>query len=158
MVLHEIRVFFDADVWMAGSISSSGASHILLRLSEYTVLKGLTSQQAVAEAARNLQEKMPEGLPFFQRIVAVALETVPDPDPKDLENFAGQADAKDLPILVGAIQHHARYLVTFNVRDYCPSTAVIEVVRPGDFLFRVRQRLASLISEEERASSSDEYS
>ena len=64
MVLHEIRVFFDADVLMAGSISSSGASHILLRLCEYTVLKGLTSQQAVAEAARNLQEKMPEGLPF----------------------------------------------------------------------------------------------
>ena len=114
----------------------------------------------VAQAAGKdlVQEKMPEGLPFFQRIVAVALETVPDPDPKDLEDFAGQAGARDLPILVAAIQHHARYLVTFNVRDYRSFTAVIEVVRPGDLLFRVRQRLASLISEEERAFSSDECS
>ena len=141
-------MFFDADVLMAGSISSLGASHILLRLSEYTILKGLTSQQAVVEAARSLQEKMPRGVPILRGIVAVALEVVPNPDPKDLEAFAGQADVEDLPILVAAIQHHGRYLVTFNVRDYCPSTAVIEIVRPGDLLFRIRQQLGSLISDE----------
>ena len=157
MVLPELRVFFDADVLMAGSISSLGASHILLRLSEYTILKGLTSQQAVVEAARNLQEKMPRGVPILRGIVAVALEVVPDPGPKDLEAFAGQADVEDLPILVAAIQHYGQYLVTFNVRDYCPSTAVIEIVRPGDLLFRIRQQLGSLISEKEQESSSEEY-
>jgi len=49
-----LRVFFDADVLLAGSASTTGASHILLKLSELTLVEGITSHQAQTEAERNL--------------------------------------------------------------------------------------------------------
>ena len=48
------RLFFDADALIAGSASTTGAAHILLHLSDLTLVEGLTSLQAKTEAARNL--------------------------------------------------------------------------------------------------------
>jgi len=47
-------------------------------------------------------------------------------------------------------------VVEFNSTTREAGATVIEIVRPGDLLFRIRQQLASLISEGERASSLDE--
>ncbi len=49
-----VRIFCDADVLIAGAASTTGASHILLQLSELTLLVCLTSQYAIREAERNL--------------------------------------------------------------------------------------------------------
>ena len=137
-------VFFDADALFAGAVSSTGAAHLLLRLSEFSLLRGVTSQQATTEAGRNLEDKLPGYVPNFRALVEAAIEVYPDPTPDDLAPYAREADFKDVPILAAACLHGSDYLVTFNVRHYWPRQGGIEVVSPGDLLARIRRQLADL--------------
>ena len=67
--------------------------------------------------------------------------------PQKLTPYKGQADPKDLPILVAALQQGCRFLLTFNTRHYTPTTDEITVQRPGDFLKTVRALLVRLTAE-----------
>jgi hypothetical protein len=151
------RLFVDADVLFAGAASPSehGASLMVLRMAEITLVEALTSRQVIAEAERNLAEKLPQALPAFRLIVSRCLRVVPDPSPTDLQPYSGLADSKDLPdppdrpILVAALRADCPWLVTFNVRQTQPGHPGVAVLRPGEFLLRVRDRLARLTDEGE---------
>jgi hypothetical protein len=145
------RLFVDADVLFAGASSPGehGASLLVLRMAEITLIEALTSQQVIVEAERNLAEKLPQALPAFRLIVSRCLRVVPDPSPADLEPHSGLADPEDLPILVAALREGCPWLVTFNVRHYQPGHPDVTALRPGEFLLRVRDRLARLTVEEE---------
>jgi len=142
-------VFLDADVIFAGAAAPTehGASHVILRLGEITLIEGVTSTQAVTEVEHNLEEKLPTKLPELRLIVSRSLHIVPDPEPEELLPYKGEADPKDLPILVAALKHGCRFLLTFNIRHYAPTTTKITVQRPGDFLTTVRTLLARLATE-----------
>ena len=139
-------VFLDADVIFAGAAAPTehGASHVILRLGEITLLDCVTSTQVVTEVERNLAEKLPNNLPTLRLILSRSLRVVPDPELQELAPYNGQADPKDLPILVAALQEGCRFLLTFNTRHYTPSVEKITVQRPGDFLTTVRTLLAQL--------------
>jgi hypothetical protein len=143
------RIFVDADVLFAGAASPSehGASVLVLRMAEITLVEALTSEQVIAEAERNLAEKLPRALPAFRLIASRCLRVVPDPSPTDLEPYRGLADPADLPILVAALREGCPWLVTFNLRHYQPGHPGVTVLRPGDLLLRVRDRLARLTGE-----------
>lgn len=70
----KLRVFIDADVLFASAASPSehGASLLILRLGELTLIEAVTSEQVIAEAERNLPAKMPAALPTFRALVARA--------------------------------------------------------------------------------------
>ena len=140
------KVFIDADVLFAGSAAPSehGASLVVLRMAEITLLEAYTSQQVIGEVERNLAEKLPRALPAFRMIVVRSLQVVPDPDSEELHPFAGLANAADLPILVAAIETTCPWLVSFNTRHYRPGHPKITVLPPGDFLLRVRHQLARM--------------
>jgi predicted nucleic acid-binding protein len=140
------RVFIDADVLFAGAAGPSehGASLVVLRMAEITLIEAVTSQQVVTEAERNLAEKLPQALPALQLIVSRCLHVVPDPEVEALSAHHGLADPKDLPILVAAIRESCSWLATFNIRHFQPGHPSVKVVRPGDLLFEVRARLAGL--------------
>lgn len=140
------RVFVDADVLFAGSASPSdcGASFVTLRLAEITLIEALTSEQVITETERNLAEKLPRKLPEFRLLVSRCLRVVPNPHPDDLGPYAGVADPKDLPILVAAVRECCPWLVTFNVRHFRPGHPDVTVLRPGDFVRRVRDQLSHL--------------
>lgn len=142
----KLRVFVDADVLFAGSASptTQGASHILLVLGELTLIECLTSEQAVTEVERNLAAKLPAKVPEFRLLVSRALQVVPDPAPAELPAYKGQADPKDLPLLIAALQADCPYFVTFNLRHYSPPAGRITVLRPGDLLLTIRQTLSHL--------------
>ncbi len=137
------RVFVDADVLFAGAASPSehSASLIVLRLGEITLIEAVTSEQVIREAERALEEKLPRALSAFRPLVQRALRVVPDPAPEDLRAYEGLADPKDLPILVSALRERCRWLVTFNVRHYQPGHPDIAVLRPGEFVSRLRELL-----------------
>ena len=139
-------VFLDADVIFAGAAAPTehGASHVVLRLGEITLLDCVTSTQVITEVERNLAEKLPEKLLTLRLILSRSLRVVPDPAPQELAPYKGQADPKDLPILVAALQQGCRFLLTFNTRHYTPGSEKIIVQRPGDFLTTVRTLLAQL--------------
>jgi hypothetical protein len=85
-------VFLDADVIFAGAASPTehGASHVVLRLGEITLIECVTSTQAITEVERNLTDKLPSMLPELRLIISRSLQIVPD--------------LKDLPILVAALK------------------------------------------------------
>lgn len=140
------RVFVDADVLFAGAAAGSehSASLVVLRMAEITLIEAITSQQVIVECERNLTAKMPAALPAFNLLVSRCLQINPGPASADLSSYARLADKKDLPILVAAIQAECAWLVMFNVRHYRPGHPAITVLRPGDFVQRVRDLLAYL--------------
>lgn len=142
------RVFFDADALLAGSASTTGASHLLLHLSDLGLIHGLTSKQARDEAQRNLARKIPAALPEFEALIQQAVEVVADPPEEELDSFRGKAHPKDLPILVAAIRAGARWLVTFNTRDYYDSPPGIRVLDPGQAIQAIRASLVRAVDAE----------
>ncbi len=140
------RVFIDADVLFAGAAAPTehGASLVILRMAEITLIEAVTSEQAIAEVERNLSAKMPAALPTFRLLVARCLRVVSDPGPEELSSHTGAADPEDLPILVAALREGCPWLVTFNVRDYGPGPPDVTVLPPGDFVQHIRYLLASL--------------
>ncbi len=120
---------------------------LILRLGELTLVQAVTSEQVITEAERNLAVKIPHALPLFRLLVERALSIVPNPTPEEVAAHAGLADPKDLPILVAALQAQCPWLVTFNVRHYWPGHPVVRVVRPSEFIRRVREVLAHLCEE-----------
>lgn len=144
--VEKLRVFFDADVLIAGSASKthSSASYILLQLAELTLIEGLICPYVREEVERNLKEKLPQALPVFRALIKTALREVPDPSREELTRWEGRADPKDLPVLAAAILKDCRYLVTFNISDYSNPPEPLEVVEPGELVRRVREQLAEL--------------
>jgi hypothetical protein len=140
------KVFLDADVLFAGSAAPSehGASLVVLRMAEITLLEAYTSHQVIGEAERNLLAKLSSALPAFRMIASRCLQIVPDPNPTELFPYNGLADPSDLPILVAALRAGCPWLVTFNLRHYRPGHSAVTVLPPGDFLLRVRDLLARL--------------
>ena len=143
------RVFVDADVLFAGAAAPSehGASLTILRMAEITLIEALTCQQAIIEAERNLAGKLPVALPAFRLIVSRCLQIVSDPTPEELAPHAGRADPEDLPILVSALREGCPWLVSFNLRHFQPGVPAVTVLRPGDFVLRVRDHLSGLTRE-----------
>ena len=139
------RIFVDADVIFAGSAAPSeyGASLVVLRLGEITLIECVTSEQAMTEVERNLAAKIPAKLATFRHLASRCLQVVPDPPPEDLVAYHGHADPKDLPLLVAAHQAGCSHLVTFNVRHYGHSPPVV-VQTPGAFLLTIRGLLVGM--------------
>jgi len=140
------RVFVDADVLFAGAAAPSdhGASLVVLRMAEITLIDAVASLQVLTEVERNLDAKLPAAVSMFQDLSRRCLRIVPDPQAAELVPLRGLADSKDLPLLVVALREQCAWLVTFNVRHYRPGHPSITVLRPGEFLSRIRHHLAHL--------------
>ena len=140
------RVFVDADVLFAGAAAPSehGASLTVLRMAEITLIEAVTCRQVIIEVERNLTQKLPDALPAFRLLVSRCLQIVDDPAADELARHVGRADPEDLPILVTALREGCPWLVSFNLRHYQPGIPAVKVLRPGDFVLRVRDLLAGL--------------
>jgi predicted nucleic acid-binding protein len=140
------RVFVDSDVLFAGAASSSehGASLVVLRMAEITLIDAVVSEQVIVEVERNLAGYLPTALPMFSQLVGRCLRIVPDPTAAELAVCRDLADPKDAPILATAVREACPWLVTFNERHFQPGHPSVRVVRPGEFVQHVRALLAYL--------------
>ncbi|MBM3188163.1 MAG: PIN domain-containing protein [Chloroflexi bacterium] len=140
------RVLVDADTLLAACASPSehGASLMVLRMAEITLIEALAPTQVIEEVRRNLEAKLPEAWPAFSTIVSRCLHVLPDPSGEAVSGYRGLAHAEDLPILVAAVEAGCQWLVTFNVRHYQPGHPDVAVVRPGEFVVKVRDLLSRL--------------
>jgi len=128
------RVFVDADVLLAGAASPSehGASLVVLRMAEITLIDAVVSEQVIAEAERNLAAYLPSALPAFRELVNRCLRIVSDPTPTELALCHGLADPKDAPILAAALREVCPWLVTFNIRYFSPGIRQLPLCAPAD--------------------------
>ena len=142
-----VRVFCDADMLIAGAASTRGASHVLLQLSELTLIDCVSSPAAIAEAERNIAAKLPAASSAFRKILAAAVDVVPEATSSFALSLGGQAHPKDLPILAAAVASGADFLATFNVRHYQKRTAGPLVVQPRRVVAAIRLLLGRLSTE-----------
>ncbi|MFH1609929.1 MAG: PIN domain-containing protein [Candidatus Bipolaricaulota bacterium] len=139
------RVYLDADVLLAAAASTQGASHVIAKLCELTVVEGVISETVQVEVERNLLAKLPAALPAFRALVRAAkLAVIPAPTAEQLAAYAAQADPKDLVHLAAACLAGCEFLITHNTRHYTPQSGSIIVEKPGQFLERIRAQLARL--------------
>lgn len=140
------RVFVDANVLFAGAAAPTehGASLVILRMAEITLIEAITSEQVITETERNLIAKLPQALSRFRLLIDRCLHVVPDPSPEDLSKYVNSADPKDLPIFIAALRENCSWLVTFNVHHFEPGHPDVKILRPGEFVLRVRDLLANL--------------
>jgi hypothetical protein len=144
----DIRVFFDADVIFAGCASPRdyGASLVLLRMAEITLIKAVTSRQVIDEVERNLSEKIPSAMPAFQLVISRCLTVVENPERAEVFAYRGCANPKDLPILVSARRENCALLTTYNIKHFQPGIPGITTLTPGDLILKVRYLLNGLSS------------
>lgn len=140
------RIFIDADVLFTAAASPNeySASNLILRMAELTLIEAIASTQVIAEAERNLEDKLPKALPAFQLLVSRSLKIVEDPDPKQVAAHRGLAHPEDLPILVAAVRENCDLLTTFNLLHYQPGHPSVTTLKPGDVVLRIRYLLARL--------------
>lgn len=145
-IVNKPRVFVDADVLFAGAASPSehGASLVVLRMAEITLIEAVTSEQVIMEVERNLSAKMVAAMPAFRMLVSRCLQVQPNPTKDEIAALAGCGDAKDMPILAAAVREKCPWLVTFNGRHFQPGHPDVVVLTPGAFVQQVRHLLSSL--------------
>lgn len=136
--MSNLAVFFDADVLVAGSASTTGAAHLLLTLSELGIIQGMTSAHVQEEARRNLAKKIPGALPEFEEIIQRAVTI--DFSPVDTSLFQNLTHPKDAHVLAAAVVANARWLVTFNLKDFYQPPQMT-VLNPGQAIRTIRETL-----------------
>jgi len=145
MTVPLLRIFFDANVLIAGSFSQTGASFLLLQLCELGLLKGLACKQVIDECQENIREKLPQAEPIFEKIVACSIEVLPNSIWTEINKYQIMAHRKDLPILTVALTVEANYLVTFDIEDFNPDPKLgLVICKPGELLKQIRNKLTEL--------------
>jgi predicted nucleic acid-binding protein len=141
------RVFLDTSALLAGLASPTGASNVILTLAEMELLALVVSKQVLAEAERNLQEKLPEAIPEYQRFLSTCpLERVADPPAGDVAKAKEIIHPKDDSILMAAKNAQVDYLVTLNRKHSLDDPEVarrsgLRIGAPDGFLAWLREQL-----------------
>lgn len=137
------RIFFDANVVIAGSMSRKGASRALMMLAAAGVIRMVLSRQVLDEVERNLRNKLPHALPVMAEMLShIAPEVVDNPPPEASAHWHEHIEAKNAPILEAAVLAGVDYLVTLNSRDFTPQIATLSglpIVSPAEFMERIRE-------------------
>jgi predicted nucleic acid-binding protein len=137
------RVFFDANVLIAGSASRGGASRAAMMMAEAGLFQMVVSRQVLDEAERNLRRKLPGGLPVLAEILGhVHLEIVNDPSPQSFARWLDYIEDKDAPIVEAAVSANIDYLLTLNSRDFTADVATrsgLTILAPAQFVERIRE-------------------
>ena len=137
------RLFFDANVIIAGSMSRGGASRALMMLAEAGMFHMVVSRQILDEVERNLRNKLPQALPVMTDLLGhIRPDIVDDPPAPAFERWLTHIEAKDAPIVEAAVRAEVNYLVTLNSRDFTSQVAALSgliIVSPGEMIARIRE-------------------
>lgn len=139
----KLRLFLDASVIIAGIASLTGASGIILSLCEAGQVQAVVSEAILDECQRNIQRKLPEMMPRFQRVMkALKLEVVPYPPLEQVRRCEEIIHRKDAHILAAAIEAGPDYLITLDATHFLKDPLLgqksgLRIVSPGYFLEEV---------------------
>jgi len=135
------RVFLDSNVILSGLISDKGAPRIILDILSlrFPSLIGLTGQYNLLEIERNLENKLPNGLPLYRTYsVKLHLEIVPMPSREEIKKFAGITVEKDIPVLASAVTGKADFFITGDKKDFehlkTKREFAFKILSPSDFV------------------------
>jgi len=117
------RVFLDASIIVAASISPTGGSFRIFKEASLARFTVATNAYVFDEAVQALQRKYPAALDNLERIVSwCGIDILPDPPEKFVAKYIYIIDADDAPVLAGAIKSKARFLITLDRRNFMTAT------------------------------------
>jgi predicted nucleic acid-binding protein len=141
MALKPVRVFLDSNVILSGLFSDRGSPRVLLDLLSISLpfLKGLTGRYNIIEIERNIKKKLPTCIPVYKEYLPkLNLEIIPLPTREEIKKYTGVTAAKDIPVLVSALNGKADFLVTGDKKDFSPlkrnGALPLKIVSPAEFL------------------------
>lgn len=136
------KIFVDSSVVIADSISRTGASRSVLRMTEIGLFQLVISRQVLAECERNLQKKFSDALPFLSQVLTYTSTLIIDnPLQTDSARWLPYIESKDAPILEAAVQSTADRLLTLNTKHFTPLVAQASGLRiqtPGELVQEIR--------------------
>jgi len=144
----KFNIFLDSSALIAGTISESGAAHVLLNLGESQDIILTVSELVIWESERSMARKVPGNLNDLRRLLRSAnLRIVENPSRKEVEaNLYLINDPNDVPILLAAMKAKVDYLATHNRKHFLDDPKVAEksglrIGTPGDVLVWLRENL-----------------
>jgi len=146
--MKKCNIFLDSSVLIAGVLSETGATHVLLMLGESEDLLLTVSEMVIIESERAIALKSPRNIPVLRNaIVASNLTIVRDPSAREVEaNLYLINDPNDVPILLAAMRSKVDYLATHNRKHFLDDPKVTErsglqIGTPGDALAWLRENI-----------------
>lgn len=111
-----IRVFLDSSVIIAGINSNTGASQVILALSQKKKIAIYVSQIVINEAIRNIKKKLPENilLKFYKYLAVSNFEKIDFQKEEEVTKYANITVEKDIHVIAGAYKTKAKYLITLD--------------------------------------------
>jgi len=143
-----MRIFLDANIFVAASGSDTGGSRYLFRIAEREHnWHLLTSAYVVNEARVNVRRAFPSHQTIFEQLItALPLTIVHDPPPSFFRIAQAVISPKDVPILAVAAFTRADFLCTLDQKDFHTPRVQkwsaqfnMKIVFPKDLLLRWRR-------------------
>lgn len=137
------KIFIDSNVFIAGIVSSKGASGNLLRLISESVFNAYICKLVIWESERNIQKKLPKFLPYFYyaigKLPLVVLKDSANLDKKIARNFPKKSDQI---IFETANKLQLDYFLTLNRKHFHQKAirkiAHFKIRTPAQFLDKWR--------------------
>ncbi|OGZ55059.1 MAG: hypothetical protein A3H64_03695 [Candidatus Ryanbacteria bacterium RIFCSPLOWO2_02_FULL_45_11c] len=139
-----MKVFLDANVFVAAAGSLKGGSAFILQLSKNSEFEIVTVAQALIEAERNVAAKLGVNAlgQHHKNLLEIPLQLQPisDISLEEIAMLEKLVPMKDVPILLGALQSKAHFLITLDRRDFVDNPKLsahempFQIVTPGAFL------------------------
>jgi len=134
-----MKLFLDANIIYSAAKSKLGASYLIFQLRGRFNFQLISSRLALVEAERNITEKKSsETVESFYKLIEV--KKIISVDSKQAKHYYKRViEEKDAPILYGAKQSKADYLITLDRKHFFTNEIKKErfpfkILIPGDFI------------------------
>ncbi len=141
-----ISVFLDASVIIAGVYAETGASSLILKLSQEKKIKAYVTRLIVQEVIRNVKKKFPSDAVGKSLSMVAASNVIKISLAKETEitRLKHITHEKDIHVLAGAYKAKVDYLITLDKKHLLSlknKQFPFLLVSPGEFLAKfVRSR------------------
>jgi len=133
-----IKLFLDASVFIAGTKSLTGGSSFIIEACRRKIFKPVVTRVILKESEKNLQEKNPEHLARFYKIIGqLPLEI--QPPALETKNYENIIHPKDAPVLAAAIESKSNFLITLDKKHFKTpkierANLPLKILTPKEFL------------------------
>lgn len=138
-----MKIFLDANIFVAACGSDTGGSRYLFRVAEFDPTWFLlTSAYALHEARKNIQKKMPDAMNLFESLATHPSLIVVHPPSQTIIDIASSIiREKDAPIIAAAVMAQADVICTLDQKDFFTKKVIqfcskhgISIALPGMLL------------------------
>jgi len=137
MNMKPTKVFLDSSVIIAGLASNKGGSYEVLALAELNIIIPCICENVVSEVFRNVQKKLPDGIPYLYTLFKKLPFKLIDPTEDEMEKAKKLINEKDAAILAAAITGKVEWLLSLDkhfLKANMEGQIEFKICAPGQFL------------------------